>query len=300
MRRMLVACMALFLIAVAPVGSQAPGAEGTPVVLDVSVVDKNGPITDLRQEEFQIEDDGKKVQLTNLTAVAASGATPADGRDIVLVLDDAGVPMAGTQAIQIISNVFMSNMRPGDTVSVIRLHKAEDDLSKDPQVALARIAAFQAGAIPFFPGETTEDYLKLVTKLSKRWAESNTPRRHAIVCIGSPAVCSPDERDSTAPRDMYPNWVDAVTTTAKANVIAYAAIPGRVAVTGGGLVERSGGEVFAGLNNFEPAVAGVLRDLSQYYLVSYRAPASKKDMRSLTVKVNRKNITVNTRNKRGK
>jgi hypothetical protein len=99
---------------------------------------------------------------------------------------------------------------------------------------------------------------------------------------------------------MYPNWVDAVTATARANVVMYAAIPGRVSITGGGLVQRSGGEVFAGLTNFVPAVEAVFRDLSQYYLVRYTPPASKKDMRSVTVRLNRRGVDVHARNKRGR
>ena len=291
----------VLLITASPVAKQTPPGSNALVELDVSVTDKNGILTDLRQDEFQVEDDGKKVELKTFTSVQARGSTAqGDGREMVIVLDDAGVPMAGTQAMQQIANLFVSNARPGDTVSVVRLHKADDNASKDRQVAAARIAAFQAGAIPFFQEETTEDLLRLVVKLSNHWAETLPHRRKAIVCIGSPAVCLPDERESTAPRDQYSTWVGAMSAAARTNAVAYAAIPGPFTLGGGGLVERTGGAAFGGNSSFVSAAEQVFADLSQYYLLGYEPAASKKDLRSISVRVNRKGVTVHTRNKRGK
>ena len=286
------------LLVATPTASQAPGAPA-PVELDVSVTDKNGIVTDLRQEDFQVQDDGKRVEITSFKSVLARGTTaPGDGRDLVIVMDDAGVPMAGTQAMQQIANLFVSAARPGDNVSVVRLHTAADEVSKDRQVALARIAAFQAASIPFFADETTEDMLRLVIKLSKQW-ESTPGRRKAIVCVGSPGVCTPIERDSTAPRDLYPNWVNSLSATARANVVVYAAIPGRFTLAGGALIDRTGGEAFGGISNFVPAVESIYGALSQYYMIGYTPAASKKDLRSLSVRVNRRGVTVHTRSRRG-
>jgi hypothetical protein len=298
------ACLPLTVLLITtatPIAKQAPSPAQTALVeLDVSVTDKNGIVTDLRQDEFQVQDDGKKVELKAFTSVLARGSTAqGDGRDVVIVLDDAGVPMAGTQPMQQIASLFVGGARPGDSVSVVRLHKTDDEVSKDRQLALSRIAAFQSGAIPFFAGETTEDMLRLVTKLSNHWAETLPHRRKAIVCIGSPAVCLPDERESTAPRDLYSTWVDALTATARGNVVAYAAIPSRFILGGGGLVERTGGQAFGGTSNFGPAVDQVYADLSQYYLLGYEPAPSKKELRAVTVRVSRKGVTVHTRNKRG-
>jgi hypothetical protein len=294
-------CAGVFLVSAAPTARQAAPSGGPGLVeLDVSVTDKNGPVTDLRQDDFQISDDGKKVDLKAVTFVAAHGSTtPGDARDVVIVLDDAGVPNAGTQALQQIATMFAQGAGPGDHVAAIRLHAATDDLTTNPQMALARIAAFQAGTIPFFPGETTEDLLRLVTRLSKQWLELAPHRRKAIVCIGSPAVCGPNERESSAPRDEYSTWVDAMTAAGRSNVLVYAAIPARFDLLGGGLVERTGGQAFGGLSNFLPAVEQVYDDLSQYYMLTYVPAASKKDLRAVSVRVNRKGVTVHARNKRG-
>jgi VWFA-related protein len=299
-RSLITAIACVLLITVAPVAKQA-AAPSALVELDVSVTDKNGVVTDLKQADFQVQDDGKRVELKSFSTVLARGsAAQGDGREIVLVLDDAGVPMAGTQALQQIASMFVQAARPGDSISVVRLHKADDEVSKDRQAALARIAAFQAGSIPFFQNETTEDTLRLVTKLSNHWAETMPHRRKAIVCIGSPAVCSPDEREETAPRDMYSTWVNVLTATARANTVFYGAVPARFTLAGGGLAERTGGDVLGGTSNFVDAVERVYADLSHYYLLGYEPPASKKDLRNISVRVNRRGITVHTRNKRGK
>jgi hypothetical protein len=284
------------------VASQAPAPAGSATVeIDVSVTDKTGILSDLKQEEFQVQDDGKKVELKSFTPVVARGTmTPGDGRELVIILDDAGVPMAGTQPMQQIANMFVSSAKPGDIVSVVRLHKQDDEVSKDRQVALSRIAAFQSGAVPFVQGETVEDLFRVVTKISNHWAETSPHRRKSIVCIGSPAVCSPDERESTAPRDEYSSWVDAMSAAARANVVFYAAIPGPFTLAGGGLVERTGGAAFGGISNFVDAAEQVFGNMSQYYMLGYEPAASKKDLRAVSVRVNRKSITVHARNKRGK
>ena len=297
-----VAFAGVLLVSVAPSAKQAalPG-DGALVELDVSVTDKNGMVTDLRQEEFEVRDDGKQVMLKTFTAVSLGGSMArGDGCDLVLVLDDAGVPMAGTQAIQSLASYFTANARSGDNLSVVRLHTASDDMSKDRQVAASRIAAYKAGSIPFFTDETTEDMLRLVIKLSKQWEETTPRRRRAIVCIGSPAVCGPQEKESTAPRDEYPNWVNAVTAAARANVVVYAAIPSQVSLVGEMIIGRTGGDVFAGTASYRPAVERVYGDLSHYYMLGYTPTSSKKDLRSVSVRVNRRGVTVHTRSRRGK
>src|SRR6185295_8096827 len=104
-----------------------------------------------KPEEFEIQDDGKKVEIKSFNSVSARGSTArGDQRDVVLILDDAGIPNNGTGAIQTISNLFAANLGPGDQLNVIRLHNKADELSKNRQEGLARIAGYQGGAVPYF------------------------------------------------------------------------------------------------------------------------------------------------------
>ena len=276
-------------------------AQSADFVLDVTVTDKAGPVTNLNKEDLQIQDDGKRATITNVTSVVARGSTaPGDGREIVLILDDAGVPMAGTPALQQIATIFASAAGPGDNVSVIRFHNGTDDLTKNREVSLARIAAFSAGSVPYVNEETDIDMFKLMAKLATKLGEVAPNRRKAIICIGSPAVCNPLERDSTAPRDEYPSWVNVLAATARNNVLVYSAIPAPVNLMGAGVVQRTGGTFFAGLTNYTPAIERVYGDLSQYYMATYTVEASNKQIRNLTVRTTRKDTTVKARDRRGK
>src|ERR1044072_7877565 len=103
-----------------------------------------------------------------------------------------------------------------------------------------------------------------MTGRAKTCQESAPNRRKALVCIGSPAICMIEERDSSAPRQDYPTWTETLREQAKANVINYATVPGRVPITGGNMNELTGGDVFSATSNFSPAVIRVLNDLSNY------------------------------------
>ena len=76
MRSFIAGCAAVLLVTAAPVAEQTPPpSSGAFVELDVSVTDKNGIVTDLRQEDFQVQDDGKKVEIKSFTSVLARGTT---------------------------------------------------------------------------------------------------------------------------------------------------------------------------------------------------------------------------------
>jgi hypothetical protein len=300
MKYLLALAIAASMLLLVEARQAPPAAEAPTVILDVSVTDREGrPIGDLKQEEFQIEDDGKKVTLTNFAHVSLTGTKGAsDGRTVALVLDDAGVPAGGTRSIQAIASMFLGAAGPSDAISVIRLHNATDKWVPGMEGSLARVASYQGAAIPFFPNETPEDFLKMVMRLSGDWEKAMPRRRRGIVCIGSSAVCNIAERESTASRDLYPNWVQALSTAARGNSIVYAAVPALATMTGGGLIERTGGEMYAGTIDFAASAQKVMSQLGDFYLLAYTPPVSKKDLKPVSVKVSRRDMRVRTRNRR--
>jgi hypothetical protein len=165
-------------------------------------------------------------------------------------------------------------------------------------MSMSRVAGYQGGSFPFFQDETPEDFLRMVTRLSREWENTTPRRRRAIVCIGSPATCSNPERESTAVRDFYRNWVDVMNATARSHVLVYAAIPGLATMTGGGLLERTGGALFGGNSDFKSAVTRVIGDLSDYYLIAYSPQASNKELRSVSVRLTRRDVRIRMRNRR--
>ena len=70
-------------------------------------------------------------------------------------------------------------------------------------------------------------------------------------------------------------------------------------VTSNGLVQLTGGRVFAHENNFAPAGESIWRDAGHYYLASYVTPApSKRPLHSIDVAVSRKGVQVHARRRR--
>jgi VWFA-related protein len=272
------------------------GAQSSDLVeLDVVVTDKSGQIiSDLRQEEIQVEDDGKKVEVKSFAPVTVTA-----GRSLVVILDDAGVPMSGTQPIQNLTKILLSGAGPGDLVTVMRLNNDSDTFVTDPQSALARIASFQAGQIPFDQAETPDRMLRLVTKSTEHLGKS-AQRRRAIVCIGSPGICAIAARAQNAPRDQYPNWVAAMSALGRTNTGVYAMIPLRINFMTGALTDLSGGTAYLGQDDFVQSAAQFWRELGQYYMVGYTAQPSTKDLRKIVVKTTRRGAIVHARGVRGK
>ena len=138
--------------------SQAPRAQsGDTVHLDVVVTEKdsNKPIADLKQEELQIEDDGKKVEVKGFTPVKVDA-----GRTIVLLLDDTAVARA-TQPIQALATSILQTASAGDKVAIVRFHIADDlKLAFEPATVGARLGAFTAGTIPYAQLTTPDELLE--------------------------------------------------------------------------------------------------------------------------------------------
>ena len=90
------------------------------VELDVVALDRDdNPVTDLRQEDFKIKEDGRLVELKTFSRVTALGTTqPDDSRVVTLLMGDIGVPITGTAAMQAIAQVMLSPSAFGANVFV--------------------------------------------------------------------------------------------------------------------------------------------------------------------------------------
>jgi VWFA-related protein len=278
--------------------AQAPGDLK---VLDVAAFDANGkPVTDLKQTDFQIEDDGKKVEITSFEFVAADGtAEGKKSRSIVVVMDDTGVPAAGTQAIQQIAQNVLSKMAPRDEIGLMNINDTPDKLARDVPTVLQRLGAYTAGAIPYDPNGTPERVLASFASIAQA-LKKDDGRRKGIVCVGSAAVCAIQEQRDNAPRQLWPNWMAAVGNAAAANAAIYAIIPARVSVMAGTINDLTGGEAFATTSDLERVLEKIWGGLSNYYLIGYRAAPSSRAVPSITVRSNRKGVEIHARKRRGK
>ena len=291
-------------IAAVAVIRAAQSADGPYLVeIDAVVTDDSGrAVTGLRQEDFQIKEDGRQVELKTFDAVADAGdAGRGVARSIVLLLDDSGIGAGNTSSIQSIARMFVARMAAPDEFSVVRLNSRRDEAFGDRLEALMRISEYKADALPFFGRESVENALKVFAKVS-RTLEAIEQRRKALVCIGVPAVCSvtrPASRSSI----LWRYWVDAIGTMARANSSFYSLEPNGVSGSAkldiDSIADATGGDVFRNTSDITRVIDLVRRDTGNYYLLGYWPSGAKSELHSIEVKVNKRGLRVRARRYRG-
>jgi VWFA-related protein len=298
------------LIVVAVAAAMAPmrGAQDQAtflVELDAVVLDdENRPVAGLKQEDFQIKEDGRPVDVKTFEAVADTPTGRPIQRSIVLLLDDSGVGSGNTLPIQTIARMFVARMAAPDEFSVVRMSSRRDEAFGDRLEALLRISEYRSDALPFFGRETIENGLRSIAKVA-RTVEAIEHRRKALVCIGLSAICNVVEPSNGRGSLLWRYWVDAIGATARANASVYSLMPnglsGRVEVAQGSIADLTGGEGFHNTNDVGRVIDIVRRDTGTYYLLGYwPAPSSSsKELRNIEVKVNKRGLHVRARRQRG-
>jgi hypothetical protein len=272
------------------------------VELDVSVVDDKGrPVSGLGQQDFTVTEDGRAIALTTFDEVGPDRLTHEQAsRSVVLLLDDVAVPPAGSAVIQSIARAVVSSVSRRDEISVVRLNNRGDQPYGDRRLAELRIAEYRAGAVPYVEGMTLQDTLNRIGDLSKQ-LETTEPRRKIIICVGSPVVCNIAEPSPTAPPPaLWPSWVGMLSASARSNVGVYTIVPARIGMSGGGLAQYTGGEVFATNYDVGPAIDRILQDANHYYMLGYWPPEGKvRELHSINVKVGPRGFKIKVRRQRG-
>jgi len=273
------------------------------VEIDAVVTDDAGKaVVGLSQEDFQVKDDGRPVELKTFEAVSDGGP---DGRpvarSIVLLLDDSGIGAGNTLTMQMIARMFIARMGAPDEFSVIRLNNRRDEAFGDRLEALMRISEYRSGTLPFFGRETVENALQMFAKVA-RTLEPIEHRRKALVCIGLPDVCSiPEPAGRTSL--IWRFWLDTMGAMARANASLYSLEPNgtsqRASVSGGTIADATGGEVFINTTDITTPIDVVRRDTGFYYLLGYWPAAVTKPLHTVEVKVNKRGVHVRARRLRG-
>ena len=298
----------LGVLAIAAVLTQstttARAVYGTVEIDAVAVDDRGQTVRGLSKQDFRVREDDRLVVLDSLTEVSAlGGGGREEGRTIVLMLDDSGVPPELTSVVQDIARMFVARKGSDDSLNVVRLNRRSEEAASGESVALSRIADYRAAMIPFFGRETLETALKKVAKVSRQ-LEAVEHRRKVIVCIGSPGIfdiAEPrDQRDSL----LWTSWVDAMASTSRANASVYvvdpAGVTGHVRLTSNyGLVAQTGGDTLYNSRAFESAVERIWREAGHYYLLGYMPPPSSRELHKVDVTTTRSGTRVRARSTRG-
>jgi VWFA-related protein len=271
------------------------------VELDVVVVDADGhPVRGLTQTDFDIKDDGRRVDIKTFTAATALGTTNSDdARSVVLLLDDSSVTISGTAAMQTIATRMLSPVGKGDDVAVVRLNTRGDEAFGDLKAALFRIGEYRGGMVPFNRRDTAQTALEVVARISRQVAALER-RRKSIICIGQPAVCDVAE-PSSAYSLIWTAWVRALRATADANVSVYMVDPTGLTqftrTSSGGLVDMTGGLVFRS-NDFQHSADVIWNESGHYYLLGYWPSGKARDLHSIDVKVSKSGAHARARRRR--
>ena len=297
------ACVVVLAAGVSAQRRQTAPFSGDLVELDVVALDRQGfPVASLKQEDFRINEDGRAVDVKTFADVTALGsARDDDARVVTLLMDDVGVPIAGTSPMHAIAQVLIAPTGRGDEISVVRLSSRSDEAFGDVGTARDRIGGYRGGIVPFSRRDTPETVLNAVVKISSQ-LQLLEHRRKIILCLGLPAVCDIEEPSPAGTNVLWPSWVAALSAAARANVSVYSVDPTGLnpgsGARGIGLVALTGGERFGNSNDFQHAADAIWREAGHYYLLGYWPAASNRDLRSIDVSVARQGVHVRARQRR--
>jgi hypothetical protein len=266
------------------------------VDLDAIVLDDGElPMRGLTEKDFEIREEGQVLPVLTVQEVT----TATFPRTMVFILDDIGV-VAGTVNMQRMALAFLQPANEDDHVSLLRLSHRDDEPTGRLSDVLARINEYIAGAYPYSGRETIQNWLRLVTKVSRQVEPLDG--RKLIVSIGSPTIFDVIEPQDRSKSLIWPQWVEALTAAGRSNVSIYVVDPGGVATTrrlsADGLVDKTGGQVFA-TNNFQRVADRIWSDAGHYYIVSYVPSADERELHAVDLRVTKRGARARWRRARG-
>jgi VWFA-related protein len=295
-------------LALAAAPQQAPSFRSGAqlVVVPTVVTDRRGAfLSGLEASAFHVFEDGRPVPIEVFLPPDDFGAG-ADGRFLVLVLDNLRTRAELGERVKSIARRFHALMRPSDQVSVITLSGGRASTGQSPEEVRVAIDRFRP-AIGDPIGSEAEDAahgLRTIASLTARLAQVRH-RRKVLVFIGAGAMFSPQDTSAFSDREteLSPLWFDAVAGAGRDNVSVYVIDPegvtGSVDDYSDGFAALTGGAAWVHTNNFDRAVNQIWRESGSYYLLGYAAPGDGRRLHRIEVEVDVPNATVRSRRARG-
>jgi len=198
------------------------------VVVPTLVLDKRGELLrGLTIDDFEVLEDGKPMPIEAFVA-PGDGNAAAEGRLVVLVLDNLVSPPELAPQVRRIATSFVKRMSAADTISVITVsggRSVTSDRQAELKAAIDRFRPF-VGETTRTPGELAASGLEAIIRLSDQLGKV-PHRRKVMVFIGAASVFSPQEPSAFEDRgpSLSERWFDAIRVTARENVSVYAVDP---------------------------------------------------------------------------
>lgn len=282
------------------------GATTNLVVVPAVVLDCKGSfVTGLTADKFEVVEDGRSVAIEAFLP-PDENAMGADGRFVVLVLDNVRTRTELGGRIQAIAMRFANRMGPTDTLSVITLSRGGASTASTPGEVRAAINRFRpaVGESAHSDGDDIEHGLGMIRSLAQQLAPASH-RRKVLVFIGDASMFGPSVPSPFFDREpqLSESWFEAIQSSSIHNVSVYvidpAGLTGRVDDFSHGFAIDTGGRVWANFGNFDAAVEQIWRESGTYYLLGYRAPVDYRRLHKIDVKVSVPGAVVRARRARG-
>jgi VWFA-related protein len=276
------------------------------VVVPTVVLDRKGALVrGLDVGTFQVFEDGRRTPIETFVAPDAQGSS-ADGRFIVLILDNLRTRAELGTRVQNIARKFADRMEPSDVLSTITLESGRSSTAGTPAEVRAAINRFRPalGESIRTEAEAAQHGLETIGALAKQLSRVQH-RRKVLVFIGAASMFSPKDESAFFDRgpELNPRWFDAIRFTGQENVAVYVIDPegqtGEVDDYSEGFAELTGGHAWVNTANFDSAVNQIWQESGSYYLVGYRPPINDHRLHKIEVKVSVPNTTVRARRARG-
>ena len=293
------------LALIALTGSISLGQDGAPppradLWIDVTAVGRDGaPVTNLKPAEFELWISGLRIPITDVVAVSAERGP---GRTVVVILDNAAVPIPLIPRVKEAARLVVNRLGPGDRMAVLTLDGGAMELTDDRSKLLRAVDAFTVRSCPFRIEDAGAHVLQTVANVTRQLTEVSDGRK-TIVAIGAGWLF-----DTPLPppglRDLGALWVAAMRAMAATHTTLYVIDPaglgpGPRGYLGGesGFARETGGHAFMNTNDVRGAVERIWRESGTYYLVGVMNPPVQRsaDLREARVKVTRKDVTVRSR-----
>ena len=276
------------------------------VVVPAVVLDRKGMLVrGLNVASFQVFEDGRPTPIETFVPPDVEGSG-ADGRFIVLVLDNIRTRAELGPRVQTIARKFADRMGPSDVLSAITLDGGRASTVRTPTDVRAAIDRFRPafGDTVRSDAQNVRQGLEAIGSLAQRLSPAQH-RRKVLVFIGAASIFSPSDDSAFLDRGaaLSPQYFDAIRLTGQENVTVYVIDPegfgGAMDSYSDSFAEQTGGRSWVNTNNFDHAVNQIWHESGSYYLLGYRPPANDHRLHKIEVKVSVPNTTVRARRARG-
>jgi VWFA-related protein len=274
------------------------------VEVDAIASDRDGnSVSGLAREDFAIREDGQPMAVTTFVPVTSDLATSdAEGRFVVMLLDNLVTAAAMTTNLKAIALAFADRMGPHDVAGVAMLNGGASRTTTSRISITAAINAFRYEASLIQPPAIAKKHALDMIRDLARQLTAVRHRRKVLVCIGAASVFVPTEAIGAGHATYSGEWLDALSEASRSNLAVYVIDPSGLTGTrpedASAFAEATGGRVFS-TNEFDKAVARVWNEAGNYYLIGYEAPTSGKAKRhTIDVRVTRPGVTAHARQSR--